>query len=108
MHYQHIYGWEDQSIPGIIYNTSIDGTRECRSEFGRRINFFPLWHIYEFFVLYDQIGPVRKTFCESFDGLPERLPTWGWGCQTKYHFSGKVIQLVRYETKVFLEIGNMP
>jgi hypothetical protein len=52
----------------------IDGTRECRSEFGKRINLFPLQHINEFLVPYDQIGPVSKHFCESFNGSPEGLP----------------------------------
>jgi hypothetical protein len=41
----------------------------------RRINLFPLQHINEFLVPYDQIGPVSKNFCESFDGLPENVLT---------------------------------
>ncbi len=60
--------------PGIIHNITIDGTRECGSEFCRRINLFLLQHINEFLVPYNQIGPVSKTFCESLDGLPEGLP----------------------------------
>jgi hypothetical protein len=55
-------GRKINSIPGDIYNSSIDGTRECRSEFGQRINLFPLQHIFDFFVLYDQIRSDRKTF----------------------------------------------
>jgi hypothetical protein len=76
MHHQHICGQEDQSDSwNIIYNTTIDGTRECGSEFGGRINLFPLQHINEFPVPYNQIGPVSKIICESFDGSPEGLPT---------------------------------
>jgi hypothetical protein len=75
MRRQHICGQEDQSDSCVIYNTTIDGTRECWNEFRGMINLFLLQHINEFLVPYDQIGPVSKNFCESFDGLPEGLPT---------------------------------
>ncbi len=49
-------------ISSIIHNTIIDGTRKCRSEFGGWINLFPLQHINECLVPYDQIRPVSKNF----------------------------------------------
>ncbi len=76
-----------------------DGTRKYRSEFGRRINLFPLQYFYEFLVLYDQIGSVSKNICENFDGLPECLPNWCWRFWRKYHCRGKVMQLTCYENK---------
>jgi hypothetical protein len=61
-------------IPSIIHYTTIVGTRKCRSEFGGRINLFPLQHINEFILPFNQIRPVSKTFCESLDCLREGLP----------------------------------
>jgi hypothetical protein len=53
----------------------IDGTRECGSEFGGKINLFLLQHINEILMNYDQIEPVNQKNCESFDGSTEDLPT---------------------------------
>jgi hypothetical protein len=54
-------GGKINPIPGVIYNTTIDGTRECRSELCRRINLFLVQHINEFLVPHDQIGHVSKN-----------------------------------------------
>jgi hypothetical protein len=60
-------GGKINPMPGIIYNTTIDGTRECGSDFSGRINLFPLQlqHIKKFLVPYDQIRPVSKSFVRA-------------------------------------------
>jgi hypothetical protein len=67
-------GGKIHPIPSIIHYATIDGTRKCGSEFGRRINLFPLQHIDEYLVFYGQIRPISKNFCESLKGSPEGLP----------------------------------